>query len=86
LRLSKETLFAYTYKANDSTASYWAERIGYFQSKLDLQMMHHLQDVRRLCTSNQLPGFDSTVQKMTKRLTSNFRRGGDKDDTKKSSK
>jgi periplasmic protein CpxP/Spy len=74
LRLSKEQLFNQVSTINDSTEQTAAAQIGYYQAKIDRQMLNHLREVRQLCTNEQQPAYDSAVQKITKRLVQGYRK------------
>ncbi len=60
----------YTDPVSDSLINSGAETIGVKQKELDLQMFHHFERVRKLCTQEQLPKFDSALKKLIIRMTS----------------
>jgi protein CpxP len=51
-------------ETNDSVVMGLTTRIGEKQKEWELMIFHHLQKVRAICDSNQLPKFDSLVHHM----------------------
>jgi hypothetical protein len=56
-----------TPETNDSAARALTRRIGEKQDEWELIIFHHLEKVRALCDSSQLPKFDSLVHEMINR-------------------
>ena len=65
LRISKENFYALLGQSSvsDSIINNYAEKIAMSQKQLDLQMFNYFQQVRKLCTPQQLPQFDSLIKK-----------------------
>lgn len=53
----------------DSVIVQKADVIGDQQKELDLQVIRHFKDVRKLCTPEQLPRYDSLLPAIIKRMT-----------------
>jgi hypothetical protein len=72
LRKSKMDFYnlIYSPQVTDSTLNNAANVIGERQKKLDLEMFNHFKTVRKICAPDQLPKFDSTIQKVFVRMTS----------------
>ncbi|MBO9151564.1 periplasmic heavy metal sensor [Chitinophaga sp. GCM10012297] len=66
----------------DSVLTAAADSIGARQVVIDLQTYRHFRDVRALCTTEQLPRFDSVVQHVMKKMN-NFRKSPPKVDSLK---
>jgi Spy/CpxP family protein refolding chaperone len=65
LRKSKENFYALLEQSSvaDSIRNNFADRIAATQKQLDLQMFNYFQEVRKICTPQQLPQFDSVIKK-----------------------
>ena len=65
LRISKEKFYALLEQStvSDSIMHNYADKIAMSQKQLDLQMFNYFQQVRKLCTPQQLPQFDSLIKK-----------------------
>jgi len=65
----KDSLYASLEKSGttDSTVNLIADKIGAKQKEIEIMLYHHFEDVRAICTPNQLPRFDSLVHKMINR-------------------
>ncbi len=72
VRNAKFALYDLLYNSTitDSAVDNAAELIGKKQKELDIQMFYHFAEVRKLCTPEQLPAFDSAVKKLVIRMTS----------------
>jgi periplasmic protein CpxP/Spy len=53
----------------DSVIEAKADTIGKQQKELDLQVIRHFKDVRKLCTQEQLPKYDSLLPAIIERMT-----------------
>ncbi len=53
----------------DTAVNSNAEKIGEQQKQLDIQMFHYFESLRKICTKDQLPTFDTAVKKLIIRLT-----------------
>lgn len=75
LRKSKMNFYnlIYSSQVSDSSVNNAADVIAEKQKTLDLHMFNHFKLVRNICTPDQLPKFDSTIQKVFIRMTG---RGG----------
>ncbi len=60
----------YTVPVADSVLNNAAELIGTKQKELDIYIFHHFERVRSICTSDQLPKFDTALKKLIIRLIS----------------
>ncbi|HSQ45044.1 MAG TPA: hypothetical protein VLM16_08615 [Ginsengibacter sp.] len=71
LRKSKMDFYnlVYSSQVNDSSVNKAADAIANRQKALDLHMFNHFKMVRDICTRDQLPKFDSTIQKVFIRMT-----------------
>lgn len=65
LRKSKENFYALLEQSlvADSIINKYADKIAFTQKQLDLQMYNYFQEVRKICTPQQLPQFDSVIKK-----------------------
>ena len=59
---------------NDSILNSAADSIAYRQKALDLEAFAHFKEVRKLCTPEQQPKYDSLVQSMFRRMAGTFMR------------
>jgi protein CpxP len=68
---------------SDSLVNHYLEMIGDKQEAIDHRIFNHFLALKQLCTPEQLPRYDSTIQKVIKGMI-NPRWGGDKkkDDNK----
>lgn len=71
LRKSKMDFYnlIYSSRVSDSSVNKAADVIAEKQKTLDLHMFNHFKIVRNICTPDQLPKFDSTIQKVFIRMT-----------------
>jgi len=72
LRKSKMDFYnlIYSSQVSDSSLNKAAGIIAEKQKMLDMRMFNHFKMVRNICTPDQLPKFDSTIQKVFVRMTS----------------
>ncbi len=70
IRKSKENFYQLLSVENlsDSIKFQKADSIGKSQQMLDLQMFHYFQQVRKICTPEQLPQFDKALQGVVKNM------------------
>lgn len=70
IRKSKENFYQLlpTENLSDSIKFQKADSIGNSQQMLDLQMFNYFQQVRRICTPEQLPQFDKAIQGVVKNM------------------
>lgn len=70
LRKSKENFYALLEQSSvsDSIKNEYADKIAMTQKRLDLQMLNYFQEVRKLCTPQQLPQFDSAIKKTVMKM------------------
>jgi len=59
---------------NDSVLNNAADSIAYRQKALDLEAYAHFKELRKLCTPEQQPKYDSLVQRMFHRMAGTFMR------------
>jgi periplasmic protein CpxP/Spy len=53
----------------DSVLEWRADSIGKQQQKLDLFVVRHFKDIRKICTHEQLPKYDSLLPALIDRMT-----------------
>ena len=63
----------YEPQTSDSVIMITADSIATAQKMLDMQMLAHFKTVRKICTPDQLPGFDSTIKKVFVRMIDKHR-------------
>ena len=70
LRISKEKFYALLEQStvSDSIMNNYADKIAMSQKQLDLQMFSYFQDVRKICTPQQIPLFDSVIKKTVMKM------------------
>ncbi len=70
IRKTKENFYALLNSDNvpDSIINADADSIATKQKRLDLQMFNHFKSVRNICTTEQLPKFDSAIKKLVVRM------------------
>ena len=68
MRKSKDSLFRMISIENDSSVSLLAEAISQKQKAIDLRMYNHFKRIRGLCTPEQLPKYDSLIQRMMSKM------------------
>jgi len=70
MRKTKDSLFRMigNENANDSTANSIAEAIAQKQKAIDLRMYTHFKRIRGLCKPEQLPKYDSLIQRMMRKM------------------
>ena len=79
LRRAKDSLFYLLSVPGvaDSSVQKAADLIAARQKQLDLQAFNHFKELRTVCTPEQLPKYDTLIQRMFHRMTSTpFRKGG----------
>ena len=71
IRKSKDNFYSLLYKENvsDSTINAMSDSIAINQKALDVQMLTYFQNIRSICTSDQIPKFDSSIKKIVMRMT-----------------
>jgi Spy/CpxP family protein refolding chaperone len=72
IRRSKENFYELLYNENapDSALNNDADSIAQTQKQLDLQMYSHFQNIRKICTPQQVDKFDSSIKKVIVRMIS----------------
>ena len=70
LRKAKESFYALLGQTStaDTLINSYAEKIAATQKQLDLQMFNYFQEVRKLCTPQQIPQFDSVIKKTVRKM------------------
>ena len=70
MRKTKDSLFRMigNENANDSTANSIAEAVAQKQKAIDLRMYNHFKRIRGLCKPEQLPKYDSLIQRMMRKM------------------
>ena len=89
MRKAKDSLFRLlSYPdAPDSVLNKAADVIAQRQKELDIETLNHFKRVRTLCTTEQLPQYDSLVIRLLRRMGKPFRHGeGDKAERKEHTK
>lgn len=71
IKKTKEAFYYQMYDPSipDSLINLRAEAIGDQQKELDLQVIRHFKEIRKLCTPEQLPKYDSLLPPIIKRMT-----------------
>lgn len=72
VRKSKDSLYSLLYHTQvpDSLIQIRGDEIAKNQKELDLRMFSYFRKIRELCTTEQLPQFDSSMKKVIMRMTS----------------
>ena len=87
LRTAKDYFFHFisVEDVNDSLLNNAADTVAQRQKSLDLQAFIHLKELRKVCTPEQQPQYDSLVQRIFHRITGSFMRveSRNQDSTKK---
>ncbi len=85
MRTTKEEFYKHIYMDNaDSTAAIaLADSIGMLQRTIDLNMKNYFSQVRKLCTEDQLPAYDSTIKRVIGRMTGISGRSGSRNGNSK---
>jgi mevalonate kinase len=75
MRKAKDSFFLLLSKedVNDSLLNKSADIIAQKQKALELQAFNHFKQIRTLCTSEQLPKYDSLVQQLIRKMGKPFR-------------
>lgn len=68
LRATKEQFYFTMYEGNDSSAALYGDSLAMRQKSVDSTMRTYFIDIRKLCTSDQLPAFDTVMKKMVWRM------------------
>jgi hypothetical protein len=71
IKKTKEDFYIQMYDStvSDSTLESKAAVIGDQQKDLDLHVIRHFKDVRKMCTHSQLPKYDSLLPSIIERMT-----------------
>lgn len=71
IKKTKENFYFQMYDSSipDSVIESKATVIGNKQKEIDLQVIRHFTEVRKLCTADQLPKFDSLLPQIIQRMT-----------------
>lgn len=71
IKKTKEKFYHHMYdpSISDSILESNAEIIGDQQKELDLQVIRHFKDIRKMCTPEQLPKYDSLLPPIIERMT-----------------
>lgn len=76
IKQTKVDFYNYMYdpSVSDSVMEAHAKVIGDQQKELDLFVIRHFKDVRKMCTEEQLPKYDSLLPTIIERMTARPRR------------
>ena len=76
IKSTKEEFYHFMYDpaVPDSVMEAKADIIGREQKELDLFVIRHFKDVRKMCTPEQLPKFDSLLPVIIERMTARPKR------------
>lgn len=76
IKLTKEEFYRYMYDPSipDSVLNAKANVIGEQQKQLDLFVIRHFKDVRKMCSPEQLPKYDSLLPTIIERMTARPKR------------
>lgn len=82
VKAAKTSLYKLLQQPNtpDSLITAAGKTLGNEQQAMELQMFRHLQRVRALCATDQIPKFDTMVSKMSNRSPWGRRNGAPKQD------
>jgi hypothetical protein len=71
IKKAKESFFGLISSSNvaDSTVNALADDIAQKQKAIDLRMYNHFKRIRGLCKPDQLPKYDTVVQRMMKKMS-----------------
>src|SRR5689334_10354179 len=71
MKKTKEKFYYQLYDPSipDSVIELKAEKIGELQKQMDLKVIKHFKEIRKLCTPEQLPRFDSLLPPIIERMT-----------------
>lgn len=85
MRKAKDSLFRLLSDplVNDSMINKATDAIAQKQKLLDLQTFNHFKKVRALCTADQLPKYDSMIQRMFRKMGKPQARRNDADKEEK---
>jgi protein CpxP len=64
---------------NDSVINTTADVIAQKQKAIDIRMFNHFRQVRSLCTPEQLPKYDSLIQRMMRKMGRSHKEADKKD-------
>ncbi len=81
LRTTKEQFYFTMYEGNDSSAAKYGDSLAMRQKSVDSTMRMYFIDIRKLCTPEQLPQFDTVMKKMVWKMIG--KPGKQKDQSKK---
>ncbi len=72
VKSAKDSFYQNIYRQDvaDSSLQKSAKVIGERQVTVDMQMLRHFKNIRSLCTSQQLPKFDSSFKNIVGKITS----------------
>ena len=59
---------------DDSIINNLATAIGEKQKNIDVQIFHHFNELRAVCTQQQQPRFDSLIQRVVSKMSMPFRK------------
>ena len=84
MRNSKDNFYSLLYQneLSDSLINIYSDSIALNQKKLDLHMFYYFKSIRDICSAEQLPKFDSSIQKVVMRMTGG-RKGKGRTDAEK---
>jgi len=78
LRIAKDRFYVLLNqpRVSDSTLKAAARKIGERQEILDLQVFQQFRELKSLCREEQLPKFDSVLNRIVKRISFPHKKGG----------
>lgn len=79
MREAKLAFYRQMNASNDSAAIVASNAIGETQKAVDLAFFKYFQNVRMLCTPEQLTSYDTIVQRVVRRMVTPAKRGSPKD-------
>lgn len=68
LRATKEQFYLTIYTGNDSNAALYGDTLAMRQKNVDSTMRMYFINIRKLCSQEQLPAFDTVMKKMVWRM------------------
>jgi hypothetical protein len=81
IRMSKDSLYKLLLQQNipDSVVDHYLFMIGEKQKSIDQRVFNHFLSIREICTADQRPRFDTTAQKIIKKMIGYNKKGPGKD-------
>jgi periplasmic protein CpxP/Spy len=80
MRQAKDSLYKLLLQQpSDSLVNHYLDRIGEKQKNIDQRIFAHFLSLKQLCTPEQLPKYDTVIQRVIKGMISPPKKGANKD-------